>query len=224
MFRYESVFLDGTPIALFVSAPEFIPRLQLRAAYQMKNTFLKLAALAGLSLLVAVSARATALSYGDSYSIGYITPGNPDSPVAHLDLTNQLIDVALGDTVTTAPSPSFPGSKSTYTFGRTWLAASDDAVATGANSGLQTSLITGGFEYLVVHYGAGGDLEIAGKDYFYVWKISGLDSVTIPTKGFSNFYEYNPEEHHNGPDNGMTAVLLGLGLVAVSFFARRRTA
>jgi hypothetical protein len=222
MFRYESVFLDGTPIALFVSAPEFIPRLQLRKAHQMKNTFLKLAAIAGLSLLMAVSARATALSYGDSYSIGYITPGAPDSPSDHLARTNELIDAEL--------ALVHPGYKITsaggFTYGRTDLAASDDAVAGGANSGLSAGLITGGFEYLIVHYGNGGQLDIgkAKGGYFYVWKIDGLDSVSVPTTGFSNFYEYNPEEHHNVPDNGMTAVLLGLGLVAVSFFARRRTA
>ncbi len=61
----------------------------------MKTNIIKLAGILAVALTLSISARAdTVLNFGDAYSLGSITPGNPDSDTAQVSVLNQLIDLA----------------------------------------------------------------------------------------------------------------------------------
>lgn len=81
-----------------------------------------------------------------------------------------------------------------------------------------------GSAVIAMHVGNGN-----GEPDFFAWLVSGTsgtwsyDVNNGGGGGLSNLHLWGSgEPTHRVPDNGMTAVLLGLGLVAVSFFARRR--
>jgi hypothetical protein len=189
----------------------------------MKTGFLKMAGVLALSLVLTVSARA--LSFGDANSLGSIVPGVPDSDTPQVALLNVLVDLAAGnDQVFNV----FDGPHDPYTFDRTGNhqpgTSLDDATTVGAvkdDTGVNSIDLGDGYLYLLAKYGGGGDVPGAGGNSFYVWYIGGMDgTITVPSQGLSHISLYNPGT--SVPDSGMTALLVGLGLVFLSVLARRR--
>lgn len=186
----------------------------------MKTNIIRLAGIFAVALLLSVSARAVTLTFGDAYSLGSITPGNPDSDTAQLAVLNQLIDLAGGNDQVAGD----------YTYDRTFnfqpgtaLAnATDVGAADRVDSPAITIDVGDGFLYIVAKYGNG--IPGVEKNGFYAWYVAGLTGeITVPEHALSHISAYNPgEPGNNVPDGGTTAVLLGVGLVGLSFAARRR--
>ena len=185
----------------------------------MKTNIIRLAGIFAVGVLLSVSARAVTLTFGDAYSLGSVTPGHPDSDPDQVAVLNQLIDLAagnnqvVGDYTYDRTSNFQPGS------GLTNASTTDADRVDGPSFDLGD-----GYLYIVAKYGNG--IPGADGNGFYAWYVAGLTGeITVPDHALSHISAYNPgEPGNNVPDGGMTAVLLGLGLVALSFAARRRLA
>lgn len=175
----------------------------------MKLSFAKLAGALALSGLLSISAHA--LTIGDGHEIGYVQYGIPSGDADRTAYVNHLIDMALGS------SDSALGQ--TFTRSSNDFGTLPDAVF--ALNGTSTSINLGsGYLYLFAKY----DGPNWGSEVWYVGDLSG--TITIPATGggygLSGWTLFNPGGT-SVPDGGTTALLLGLGLVGLSFIARRRT-
>ena len=163
---------------------------------------------------------AITLTYTDSYALGSIVPGVPDSNEDRLELLNALIAAPAG---TSTYNASFNGAKNPYTLDAT--GNSSGVLATGPGSdhiGL-SSYDVSGYSYLIAHYGAGGALDLGGGDggYFFAWDVSTLSTIDIPSGALSDFTLFGGGTP-SVADGGTTAMLLGAAMLLMSFFARRR--
>jgi hypothetical protein len=180
----------------------------------MKNLFRKITALAALGLLVASPAFAITLDY-TAVGVGSFSPAsqaNNDSDVE--DAANILVNWYNGG--------SAPGVVDgvTYVLAGTSLGALPSPVDFGSKDELApfTSVDTDAWEYVLGKYGNVAYL-------FYVGDLSGIYDLpgTLGGNGLSHEVFFNASTRQV-PDGGATVVLLGLGLVGMSFIARRRLA
>jgi hypothetical protein len=151
----------------------------------------------------------------DSY-LGSVQPGVPSGDTQVEGYVDQLAGMAPGASI------SIDGNlfiRSDNTFGM--LPDADFAWKQDDNT--TTFDLTGGsFDYVLAKYGVGQD---GGT---LVWYIAGLlDIIQLPASAFSGtglshttFFNASASV----PDGGLTATLLGLGLVGLAYFSRRRTA
>jgi len=178
----------------------------------MKTTLTKLATIALLA--VGLTSSAMALSTSSAEYIGYINPNVPSNPASEVERINELITLALGDSV------SFDGQ--TITRDGPYNGVTPMATLAGAikdETGSTTVDVTG-FEYLLGKYDAMG----AGALVFYVGDLTGNQTLpgTFSGNALSHWSLYNATGS-SVPDGGTTAALIGLGLVGMSFIARRKT-
>lgn len=189
----------------------------------MKNTFYKLAVLAGLSLGLLASSRATTLSVNWTTNtgaagdfVGTIVDGTPANLADEVIYMNHLL--GLGASASQVIVDANPIGSHTYTTSGTFdFGGTVSAVGALDYASNPPGTVVAGYQYLLAKYGQND----------YVWYLGGLSfdvsSGFGEAAGLSHWVAFNPTTT-KVPDSGMTAVLLGLGLVAVSFFARRRAA
>lgn len=187
----------------------------------MTKLLQKSSALVGLLLLLLPSARAVSLSVNEGLSgaiggmVGTIDPGSPASLADEVGYINHLLGLGANatDTVT-----DFPHS---WNYDTTAYDFNGSVSATGALDYTDSPPLSGpaGYEYVLAKFG----------NTAYVWYIGG-EGFTLPSdlegikgSGLSHWAAFNLTGT-NVPDGGTTAVLVGLGLVGMSFIARRRTA
>lgn len=185
----------------------------------MKTTLLRQAGLLALAFLPIVPVHAILLTYDDEYAIGSITPGVPDSNTARFDLLNALIAQPAGTTKTDYVAV-FNGEQSPYTLKRTNNPTNGPATGSGSEHIDGPDFDATGYSYLIAHYGNGGELDIPNGQggYFFVWDVSTLSTITLPSAGLSDFTVFG----NSVPDSGTTAMLLGAGLVLLNLAARKR--
>jgi hypothetical protein len=172
--------------------------------------------LAAVSLLtVGLANSAMALTISSPEYVGNIDPNTPSNPENEVEYINALAGLA--------PGGSTDVDGSTVTRDGNWLGDLPTVTLVGAakdDSDPSTSVDVTGFAYLLGKYGTTSIV-------FYVGELTGVQ--TIPgdfglegenENGLSHWSLYGSST--TVPDGGTTAVLLGLGLVAVSFIARRR--
>jgi hypothetical protein len=179
----------------------------------MKNKLNKLlAAIALLALAFTTTAQADLLSLNSPGVVGVWDSHDNSSVATEIVAAQTLLTMAAN----------------VGTFGTDiFVTSSWDASGT-LTGGLQTDTSISGYDW--------GFAKYDGKNAGYVlfW-LGGANASTIIPQYPANLWTTNPEQYaishltvfnqsSSVPDGGMTAVLLGLGLVAVSFAARRRTA
>lgn len=173
-------------------------------------SFAKLAGAIALSGLLSISAHA--LTVGDGHELGYIEFGIPSGDADRTAYVNHLIDMSLGTSDTALGQTFF---RTTNDFGT--LA---DAVFGKNGTTTSIDLGTGMYDYLFAKY----DGPNYGSIVWFVGDLSGI--ITIPATaggyGLSGWTLFTGGGT-SVPDGGTTALLLGLGLVGLSFIARRRT-
>jgi hypothetical protein len=171
--------------------------------------------LAAVSLLtLGVASSAMALTISSPEYVGNIDPNTPSNPENEVEYINALAGLAPGGSTTVGSS--------TVTRDGNWMGALPTVTEVGAtkdDTDPSTSIDVTGFAYLLGKYGTTSIV-------FYVGDLTGWQ--TIPEdfglegenqNGLSHWSLYGTA---SVPDGGTTAVLLGLGLVAASFIARRR--
>jgi hypothetical protein len=189
----------------------------------MKSYFGKLAALAAFSVLTLTSARAVTLTINNGLGgaiggeVGTIIPASPASMADEVVYINDLLALV-------APTASGRYTTTAWDFNGTVSAlGSTDNVNTNLDNGSPNPDFyntISGFEYVLGKYGNAA----------VVWYLGGAEFVIPLTldvpggqgDGLSHWIAFNPGS--KVPDGGATVVLLGLGLVGMSFIARRRLA
>jgi hypothetical protein len=172
---------------------------------------------------------ATTLTIGDSFQLGFITPGSPASEADEADYINFMTDLASGGSGTINPGPQENDISRTTNLLCGFSGACPEATDTGAvkdGSSPSTSLDLGGnWTYLLAKYD--------GKNFgSVVWYVAGLDEVDIPSTGggygLSHWTVFNPtpdgplEDPLEVTPEPTTMLLLGSGLVVVAARLRRR--
>ncbi|MEO6004941.1 MAG: VPDSG-CTERM sorting domain-containing protein [Opitutus sp.] len=187
----------------------------------MKSYFSKLAALVGLSVLLLSSASAVTLVLTGNTGmggaagglVGSIDPGSPADLDSEVVYVNNLLNLPAG-AFTTIPTDGKNHDYSTtaWNFNGTVSGAGalnypDNPPTTGPS----------GFTYVLAKLG----------NTSFVWFVGGeafdLSSNFGPGNGLSHWVAFTPTTT-KVPDGGATVVLLGLGLVGMSFIARRKIA
>jgi hypothetical protein len=180
----------------------------------------KLIHIAAIALAVGVYAglpsAAQALTFNDSYDLGWVNPGEPASIADERTYVNNLIGLAQNSGAATIDG---------HDYFRTNANCGTCPAATGGikdNSGSNiVNLGTGGFTYLIAKYdGPNGGSE--------VWNVQGLTGIiTIPlfglagqNFGLSHWTLFGPGGGGGVPDGGTTVMLLGAALGALGM-ARR---
>jgi PEP-CTERM motif len=178
------------------------------------------------SIGLASQASALTLTESSSEFLGSFHPAHPSSPAVEVDYINVLIDLPTG-------TANFFHGGTGQTYDRslnTPAGCCADAVLAGHSLGdnQPTTIDVTGFTYLLAKYDAdkGGDLV------WYVGDLTGL--VDIQSKfgscgqdgcGLSQWDLFNPGDGHASPADTVpepsTLLLLGAGLIGVSWFARK---
>jgi hypothetical protein len=165
--------------------------------------------------IFAFSPKATALTIGDSQTIGYVFYGIPSGDQDRTNYTNHLIfmynngitdDVALGQTFHVEnAAPAFGASLATAVFDHNGTGTSVDLGAGGL------------YSYLFAKY----DGPNQGSIIWYVGNLSGV--ITIPDVwnqyGLSGWTLFGPGGG-GVPDGGTTVMLLGTALGALGMACR----
>lgn len=176
-------------------------------------------------VLGATNAQATILTVGDSYYLGRISDGAPADPSNEVLYINSLLALAAGALATPCPSAT---SENCDRVNSSFDATSSPQAVTPGNQRVEfnddyngSAFDVTGFTYLLAKYD--GRNPGAGS---YVWVVSGLTSVSIPTMlpgpdkyNLSHYSLYNPV---SVPDSGMTVMLLGGALAGLEVLRRRR--
>lgn len=168
--------------------------------------------------LAGLPTRAAALSFGDQYDLGNVTPPEPAGPTDEEHYVNTLINHAAGTFIDV-----YGGV--TYTYNRTLASCGTCPAAvfnskndspTVVNGTVSIDLGTGGFTYLIAKYdGPNGVSE--------VWNIQGLTgTITVPGSfGVFGISHYSLFGTGGGvPDGGTTVMLLGAALGALGMTRR----
>jgi len=183
----------------------------------MKKALLVIACCLALGL-IAVSATAGPITYGDQYFVGYYTIPEPASILNEVAYITNLIGVEAGDSeiiggrvYNRTDSPLDGVLPPVQVSGAVKVEDPD------AGLGIDVS----GFTYILGKY----DGKNAGA---LVWLVSGLDEVTLPAKwglpggtqtyGLSHYTLFNPT---SVPDGGTTLMLLGGALIGIGLLRRR---
>lgn len=182
--------------------------------------------------LVATDAQAAPinLTVGDAFYLGFYTPPEPASLADEAGYINTLLGLGPGGSLVVPDHPkdrTFTRQQSTLVATSLPLAVVPGAAKVNIPDGSPytgTAINVTGFTYLVGKY----DGQNAGG---YVWLVSGLTEVTIPTKlgnltstkgsthALSHYSLFNPTT--SVPDGGMTLMLLGGALVGLEGLRRR---
>ena len=167
---------------------------------------------------LALSATAQAVAIGDANYLGFVNPGLPAGDAQTASYVQTLIDLAPGATLGTPP-----GATNDNYFERSLnvFANLPDAEFGVKQDNSNATIDVTGWTYLLAKYGVGSNA--AGTHVWYVGDLTGV--VDIPATFEGNGLSHSTLLTGGGttvPDGGTTAVLLGLGLVAISFIARRR--
>ncbi len=181
----------------------------------MKKLMIVLACAVALGL-TPLSAGATELTFGDQYYIGHINDGIPSSPTDEVTYINNLITLAAGAGVETIGTEAYDRLDSTL------VTSFPTAVVTGNTrdeSGNSLGIDVTGYTYLLGKY----DAFHAGS---YVWDVSGLTEVNIPSLGPADKYGLSHYSLYNFkpptvPDGGATLMLLGGALVGLAALRRK---
>jgi hypothetical protein len=189
------------------------------------------------SLGLASQVNALTLTESSGEFLGSFRPAHPSSPAVEVDYINVLIDLPTG-------TSNFFHAGTGQTYNRslnTPAGCCADAVLAGHSLGddQPTTIDVTGFTYLLAKYDAdkGGDLV------WYVGDLTGL--VDIQSKfgscgqdgcGLSHWDLFNPGDGHASPTDETdgasptdtvpepsTLLLLGAGLIGVSWFARKKS-
>src|SRR5437899_9933804 len=166
--------------------------------------------LCAIALAFGSTAKATALTIGDSHELGFVNFGIPSGDSDRLTYVNHLIGMPLGTSDSADGQVYF---RSNNTFG-----ALPTAVLPAVNGTSTTiNLGTGLYTYLFAKY----DGPNYGSEVWYVGDLSGI--ITIPATaggyGLSGWTLFGPGVP-GVPDGGTTAMLLGAAL-SVLGVARR---
>ncbi len=180
----------------------------------MKNRIPVLVGAICALVLLAVTAKASTLDFGDSRDLGQIFFGIPSGDQDRTDYVNHLVGMGLNS------SDTFLGqsfNRSDKSCGTCTTVAKVDII-NGPAKDANVPLGSGGFLYLFAKYdGPNGGSE--------VWYIGGLTGdFTIPTNGLpaqDNKYGLSGWSiwkggETNTPDSGTAATLLGLGLTGLA--------
>ncbi|MEO6006357.1 MAG: VPDSG-CTERM sorting domain-containing protein [Opitutus sp.] len=181
----------------------------------MKSPFSKLVALVGLSVLLVSSASAVTLTLAGNTGmggaigglVGSIDPGSPASLAAEVVYVNNLLGLGANASTSIAghnyvtKAFDFNGT----VVGATALNYPDDPPTTGPS----------GYTYVLAKLG----------NTSYVWFVGG-DAFDLSTNfgqgaGLSHWVAFTPMTK-KVPDGGSTVVLLALGLLGMSYIARRK--
>jgi hypothetical protein len=155
------------------------------------------------SAMLAVSHNANALSIGDSYELGFISPSGPSGNQNFY--VNHLLDMALGsiDVV------------NVQTYYRSNNVFSPLPTAVAVRTGTSTTINLGGgglYTYLLASYNG------FGAEVWYVGDLSGV--ITIPGLaggcGLTRWTLFVP----GVPDGGITVMMLGMALGALGLGRR----
>jgi hypothetical protein len=178
------------------------------------KTFTRIAALAGLSLLVFPTVRALDFNMdGSTGVVGTIRSGEPASIADEVAYANWLL--GLGADVTDVHN--FGNPQDPYTFKTSLIVYNGSVSAIGAMQDDQ-NLSGSGWMYVLAKYDGpnGGDV---------LWYVGGA-AFTLPDDSFGLWVNKAGEgyalSHWTGfgstqvPDGGMTALLLALGLAAIT--------
>jgi hypothetical protein len=181
----------------------------------------KLAFMAAIALafgvLAGLPSAAQALTFGDQYDLGSITPPEPASPSDEENYVNTLIAQPLNSVNTIAGHTYTRTNASCGTCPAAVFAFKNENPIDNGDGTTTVDLGTGGFTYLLGKYdGPNGGSE--------VWNVQGLTGeVTIPITGFGQYglSHWTLFGGGNGvPDGGTTVMLLGAALGALGM-ARR---
>lgn len=156
------------------------------------------------------NASALALNVGDSHELGYLWPGVPSGNQNRVTYVNHLIGMALGSIDVANGQIYF---RSNNALGST-------PTATWALNGTGTTInlgVGGVYTYLFASYGA------AGSEVWYIGNLSGI--LTLPAMAgglfrLTGWTLLGPGAGAVVPDGGMTAMLLGLGIVTLALSRR----
>ncbi len=179
----------------------------------------------------------TILSFGDAQSLGSLIPGSPADPSDEAGYITNLVGLAAPSTGVVIGSHTYDRT-SNNGFGVLPAATDVGSVTVVTPPGSASGIDVTGFLYLLGKYGDGvipggpspkADAEPNGGDYvWYVGNLSGLvdipsDSSTWPGhghQGLSHWALFNPSTTHV-PDGGVTVLLLGAGLCALTLIRRK---
>ena len=162
--------------------------------------------LCAIALAFGSTAKATALTIGDSHELGFVNFGIPSGDSDRLTYVNHLIGMPLGTSDSADGQVYF---RSNNTFG-----ALPTAVLPAVNGTSTTiDLGTGLYSYLFAKY----DGPNYGSEVWFVGDLSGI--ITIPAAGgkygLSGWSLFGPGTPST-PDSGTTAALLGLALTGLA--------
>lgn len=183
----------------------------------MTNQLCKLTGLMALGFALVTSATtavADSLTTASTSYVGSITPNVPADPSSEAGYINALIDLALGG------SGTFDSQDLLRSNNDLGALPDADPLASWKDETGNTDFTLAGFTgYVLGKY----DQDKAGAWVWYLTDFTGDLSVPSTFNGHdlshASFYETTTT---TVPDGGMTAVLLGLGLIGLSFAARYR--
>lgn len=181
----------------------------------MKNQLCKLAGLLALGFaLTAPAVQAVPLTTASLSYVGSITPDVPSNPASEASYINALIDLAPG------ASGTFDSQALVRSSNDLGLLPDADAAGSWKDETGNTDFNLVGFTgYVLGKY----DQDKAGAWVWYLIDFTG--DLNLPStfngKELSHASFYGTTST-TVPDGGITAILLGLGLVSLSVAARRR--
>ena len=155
------------------------------------------------------NASALALNFGDSRELGFLWPGLPSGNQDRVTYVNHMVGMALGS-IDISNGQIYSRSNNAFT-------PLPTAVWALNGRGTTINLGTGGiYTYLFANYTG------FGAEVWYVGNLSGI--ITIPSIGglcfLTNWTLLGPGAGVGVPDGGITAMLLGLALCALTVSRR----
>jgi hypothetical protein len=190
----------------------------------MGKTLVAIACALCVTLSASTATGATTLAIGGAYYVGLITPGTPSDPSSQVEYINALIQLApstvVVDCVGTNDCDRTGSTIPTSSLG-TALTATQTTVPENRIATASQNIAVSGYMYIIAKYAAGN----AGA---YVWYISGLTSVNLPTHAGGTDGAQHALSNYSVvtgtprvPDGGATAGLLGLALLGLGYLRRR---
>jgi hypothetical protein len=172
-------------------------------------------------MAVASQARATSLTFGDSYDLGIVLYGLASGDAQRTAYVNELISLAPGTTGFFDPVTGQTYNRSSSLYGSPYPAA---VFELNSNGNPQTTINLGaeGYQYLFAKY----DGSSFGAE---VWDLNGLTgTITIPEFALpdghcqiSGWTLFNGGDVPSVPDGGSTVTLLGAALSAIGLIRRK---
>jgi hypothetical protein len=195
---------------------------------ELRNNIKKLALAVACVVALGAAQQANALTIGDIYYVGSVTPGGPASEAQEVAYINQLrllpiplvapFDVTIGDQIynrqgSTIAAPA--GVLADYPPN-----VKVESPEEGEGEPI-TTLDATGYNWVIAKY----DADKAGSLVWYIGG-AGLGEITVPLefngKEVSHISAYGRDPGTNTPDGGTTVALLGLGMLGLGYLSRRK--